>query len=83
MGSWHPVKVIIFASDTWKKTNVCVLLILKFSCTFVQSDQVTRMVDHGQLVEPAVCLSYLYDVFVLDIVKDTTQNLWAMIYRSK
>ena len=25
------------------------------------------MVVHGQLVEPAVCLSDLYDVFLLDI----------------
>ena len=35
----------------------------------------TRMVVHGQLVEPAVCLSDLYDVFLLDIVRDTRQNL--------
>ena len=41
----------------------------------------TRMVVHGQPVEPAVCLSYLYDVFLLDIVRDTRQNLWSMIYR--
>ena len=27
-----------------------------------------RMVAHGQLVEPAVCLSDLCDVFLLDIV---------------
>ena len=33
------------------------------------------MVVHGQLVEPAVCLSDLYDVFLLDIVRDTRQNL--------
>ena len=32
------------------------------------------MVVHGQLVEPAVCLSNLYDVFLLDIVRDTRQN---------
>ena len=38
------------------------------------------MVVHGQLVEPAVCLSDLYDVFLLDIVRDTRQNLWTMIY---
>ena len=38
----------------------------------------TRMVVHGQLVEPAVCLSDLYDVFLLDIVRDTRQNLWTM-----
>ena len=42
-----------------------------------------RMVVHGKLVEPAVCLSDLYDVFLLDIVKDTRQNLWTMIYRSQ
>ena len=30
----------------------------------------TRMVVHAQLVEPAVCLSDLYDVFLLDIVRD-------------
>ena len=41
------------------------------------------MVVHGQLVEPAVCLSDLYDVFLLDIVRDTRQNLWIMIYRSQ
>ena len=29
----------------------------------------TRMVVHGQLVEPAVCLRDLYDVFLLDIVR--------------
>ena len=29
------------------------------------------MVVHGQHVEPAVCLSELYDVFLLDIVRDT------------
>ena len=43
----------------------------------------TRMVVHGQLVERAVCLSDLYDVFPLDIVRDTRQNLWTMIYRSQ
>ena len=43
----------------------------------------TRMVVHGQLVEPTVCLSDLYDVFLLDIVRDTRQNLWTMIYRSQ
>ena len=42
----------------------------------------TRMVVHGQLVESAVCLSDLYDVFLLGIVRDTRHNLWAMIYRS-
>ena len=26
---------------------------------------------------PAVCLSDLYDVFLLDIVRDTRQNLWT------
>ena len=35
------------------------------------------------LVEPAVCVSDQYDVFLLDIVKDTRQNLWTMIYRSQ
>ena len=43
----------------------------------------TRMVVHGQLVEPAICLSDLYDVFLLDIVRDTRQNLRTMIYRSQ
>ena len=36
------------------------------------------MVVHGQLVQPAVCLSDLYDVFVLDTVRDTRQNLWTL-----
>ena len=44
---------------------------------------ITRMVVHGQHVKPAVCLSDLYDVFLLDIVRDTRQNLWTMIYRSQ
>ena len=43
----------------------------------------TRMVVHGQLVEPAVCLSDLNDVFLLNIVRDTRRNLWTMIYRSQ
>ena len=43
----------------------------------------TRMVVDGQLVEPAVCLSDLYDIFLLDIVRDTRQNLWTMVYRSQ
>ena len=34
-----------------------------------------RMDVHGQLVKPAVCLKDLYDVFLLDIVRDTWQNL--------
>ena len=34
----------------------------------VQPVKLTRMVVHGQLVEPVVCLSNLYDVFLLDIV---------------
>ena len=38
------------------------------------------MVVHRQLVEPAVCLSDLYDVFLLDIVRDTRQNLWTMVF---
>ena len=42
----------------------------------------TKMVAHRQHVEPAVRLSDLYDVFLLDIVRDTRQNLWTMIYRS-
>ena len=42
----------------------------------------TRMVVHGQLVEPTVCLSDPYDVFLLDIVRDKRHNLWTMIYRS-
>ena len=41
------------------------------------------MVVHGQLVEPAVCLSDLYDVFLLDIFRDTRQNLWTMIYHRR
>ena len=44
---------------------------------------ITRMVVHGQLVEPVVCLSDLYYVFLLDIVRNTRQNLWTMIYRSQ
>ena len=40
------------------------------------------MVVHGQLVESVVCLSDLYDVFLLDIVTDTRQNLLTMMYRS-
>ena len=54
--------------------------------TFIKSPlkdlAITRMVVHGQLVEPAVCLSDLCDVFLLDIVRDTRQNLWTMTYRS-
>ena len=42
----------------------------------------TRMVVHGHLVQPAVCLSDLYDVFQLDIVRETRQTLWTMIYTS-
>ena len=42
-----------------------------------------RMVVHGQLVEPAVCLCDPYEVFLLDIVRDKRQNLWTMIYRSQ
>ena len=49
----------------------------------IWSKGLTRMVVHGQLFEPAVCLSDLYDVFLLDIVRDTRQNLWSMIYRSQ
>ena len=33
------------------------------------------MVVYGQLAEPAVCLSDIYNVFLLEIVKDTRQNL--------
>ena len=29
-----------------------------------------RMVVHGQLIEPVVCLSDLHDVFLLNIVKE-------------
>ena len=36
---------------------------------------ITRMVVHGQLVEPAVGLSDLYDVFLLDIVRDTDHDI--------
>ena len=41
------------------------------------------MVVHGQLVQPAVCLSDLYEVFLLDIIRDTRQSLWTTIYRSQ
>ena len=34
---------------------------------FLNREIKTRMVVHGQLVEPAVCLSDLYDVFLLDM----------------
>ena len=37
------------------------------------------MVVHGQLVEPAVCLSDLYDDFLLDIVRDTRQSLFTIL----
>ena len=50
---------------------------------FNATNKKTRMVVHGKLVEPVVCLSDLYDVFLLDIVRDTRQNLWTMIYRSQ
>ena len=50
--------------------------------TFLVIDR-TRMVVHGQLVEPAVCFSDLYDVFLLDIIRDTRQNLWTIVYRSQ
>ena len=52
--------------------NLCFLSVY-FLC--VEILILTRMVVQGQLVEPAVCLSDLYDVFLLDIVKDTRQNL--------
>ena len=39
----------------------------------------TRIVVHEYLVVPAVCLSDLYDVFLLDIVGDTRQSLWTLI----
>ena len=48
-----------------------------------QSKPETKMVVNGQLVEPAVCLSDLHDVSLLDIVRDTRQTLWTMIYRSQ
>ena len=35
----------------------------------------TRMVVHGQLVKHAVCLSDLYDIFLLDIVRDTRHDI--------
>ena len=41
--------------------------------------KLTRMVVQGQLVQSAVCLSDLYNVFLLDIVRDTKQNLWTTI----
>ena len=41
----------------------------EYSGYFTNVD-ITRMVVHGQLVEPTVCLSDLYDVFLLDIVRD-------------
>ena len=42
----------------------------------------SRMIVQGQLVEHAVCFSDLYDVYLLEIVRDTRQNLWTMIFRS-
>ena len=39
----------------------------------------TRMAVQGQLVKPAVFVSDIYDVFLLDNVRDTRQNLWTMI----
>ena len=41
------------------------------------------MVVQGQLVKPAVCFSYLYEVFLEDKVRDTRQNQWTMKYRSQ
>ena len=38
-GSNHDYLIIRFASDTWKKTIMCVLSLLKFACAFVQADQ--------------------------------------------
>ena len=49
----------------------------------VSSKKKKKKVVHGQLFEPDVCLSDLYDVFLLDIVRDTRQNLWTIIYRSE
>ena len=39
-----------------------------------EGEKKSRMAVHGELVEPAVCLSDLYDVFLLDIVRDTRQT---------
>ena len=38
-----------------------------------------KLTELERLSTPAVCLSDLYDVFLLDIVRDTRQNLWTMI----
>ena len=35
------------------------------------------MVVHGKLVEPVVCLSDLYDVFLLDIVRGREAGGWS------
>ena len=55
-----------------KKDTFVISLLLTRTMLAVLS---TRMDVHGQLVEPAVCFSDLYDVFLLDIVRDTRQNL--------
>ena len=56
-------------------------------CSFSKTQKApfsnTRMVVQRQLVEPAVCLSDLYDVFLLDIVRGIRQNIWTMIYKSQ
>ena len=57
--------------------------LIKYSNVFAKQQLKIRMVVHGQLVEPAVSLNDLYDVFLLDIVRDTRQNLWTMIYLSQ
>ena len=62
-------------------TNILKIVSVRYKCC--PHVHHNRMVVHGQLVEPAVCLSNLYDVFLLDIVRDTKQNLWTMIYRSQ
>ena len=57
----------------------------EYSGYFTNVD-ITRMVVHGQLVEPTVCLSDLYDVFLLDIVRDIIRCLsvrYCQRYKTK
>ena len=56
------------------KSNEYRSMICRISQKSRNDSKITRMVVHEQLVEPAVCLSDLYDVFLLDIVRDTKQN---------
>ena len=69
--------------DNLSSLQFALVTYMKSFYTIWSEIQETRMVVHGQLIELAVCLSDLYDVFPLDIVRDTRQNLWTMIYRSQ